>query len=312
MDSPAQTVVAARAPAKINLILRVGSPDDSGYHPLVTVFQALDMWDEVAISPATADQLEVVGPGDLSGVPTDSTNIVWGAVEALARIRGHRDPLHITITKTIPVAGGMAGGSADAAATLVALNELWQLGMTTEQLAKIAAHLGADVPFSLLGGLAIGEGRGDVLTPLSRMEPIHCVVVPAELTLSTPRVYTTLDQLRAETHVVARALTDDEVARVTGNATRDLVSVVENDLQTAALACAPTVQGNLDAAREAGALVALVSGSGPTVWGLCQNSTHATEVAQVLRGRGVAVWAVESTPLGAHLISSRPAPTAVH
>lgn len=312
MESPAKTIAAARAPAKINLILRVGSPDDSGYHPLVTVFQAVDMWDEVAISPAAVDQLVVDGPGDLSGVPTDSTNIVWGAVEALSRIRGHRDPLHITITKTIPVAGGMAGGSADAAAALVALNDLWQLEVAPHELADIAATLGADVPFSLLGGLAIGEGRGDVLTPLTRDEPLHCVVIPADLSLSTPRVYKTLDQIRADAHVVARAMTDQEVSRITGGVTAGLVDVVENDLQQAALASAPTVQANLDALEEAGALVALVSGSGPTVWGLCRNSAHATEVVEVLRERGVAARAVESTPLGTHLTSYRPAPTAAH
>ncbi len=312
MISASTPTVAAKAPAKINLILRVGSPDNSGYHPLVTVFQAVDIWDEVAVSPADSDHLEIEGSVALSGVPTDQTNIVWRAVEALSAVKGNREPLAIRITKTIPVAGGMAGGSADAAATLVALNELWQLGRTPQQLADIAATLGADVPFSVAGGLALGEGRGDVLTPLTRQQPIHVVVVTSPLALSTPLVYKTLDDLRGAGARTLGALTEAELASVTGDDLDRLAGVVVNDLQAATLQLAPAVQDNLDVLSETGALAALVSGSGPTVFGLCRDQDHASHVADTLRRRGLSAIETVSTPLGAHLISSLSSPTEAH
>jgi 4-diphosphocytidyl-2-C-methyl-D-erythritol kinase len=301
--------VTATAPAKINLVLRVGAPDESGYHPLVTVFQAVDMWDEVSVSPADTDSLIVDGPVDVSGVPTDHSNIVWKAVDALSSVRGSREPLTVAITKTIPVAGGMAGGSADAAATLLAVNDLWQMGLTPQELAGIAATLGADVPFSLLGGLALGEGRGDVLTPLTRRQPMHVVVVSSSLTLSTPRVYQTLDELRGGEEAIPVSLTDRDIARVSGDDVKELIGALSNDLQPAALDLAPTVQANLDALSEAGAMAQLVSGSGPTIFGVCGDAAHASEVAEALRAKGLRAKETVSTPLGAHLISSLSSPT---
>ncbi len=304
MTSAFSPAVTATAPAKINLILRVGAPDESGYHPLVTVFQAVDLWDEVAIVSADADSLVIEGAGNLSGVPTDRTNIVWKAVDALAHVRGLREPLAITITKTIPVAGGMAGGSADAAATLVALNELWQVGLTSPQILDMAATLGADVPFSLLGGTALGEGRGDLLTPLIRQQPLHLVVVTAPLELSTPRVYKTLDDLRAEGQGTLTPLSSSELDVVIGDDVGELIGVLSNDLQPAALKMAPIVQKNLDVLSEAGALAHLVSGSGPTVFGLCVDATHVADVANFLLQRGFSATPTTSTPLGARLTSS--------
>jgi 4-diphosphocytidyl-2C-methyl-D-erythritol kinase len=296
--------VIAKAPAKINLILRVGAPDDSGYHPLVTVFQAVDLWDEVAVSSADSDRLVVSGSVDVSGVPTDQTNIVWKAVDALSSVRGNREPLTITITKRIPVAGGMAGGSADAAATLVALNELWGLGLAPRELADIGATLGADVPFSLRGGLALGEGRGDILTPLDRQQLVHVVAVISALALSTPKVYQTLDERRQGGGGILEPLSDGELAGVTGNDVTELIGVLTNDLQPATISLAPTVQANLDALGEAGALASLVSGSGPTVFGLCRDATHATQVAHAVRVKGLHAIDTVSTSQGAHLISS--------
>lgn len=304
--------VTAKAPAKINLILRVGAPDESGYHPLLTVFQALDLWDEVSITPASADHLAVEGSIDVTGVPTDHTNIVWSAVDALARVRGHREPLSITITKTIPVAGGMAGGSADAAATLVALNELWDMGLTHEKLRDIGGTLGADVPFSLLGGLALGEGRGDLLTPLSRTQPLHVVVVTSSFPLSTPDVYRAVDELRGKTGGVPDGLTAGEMAGVTGDDLHALAAVIANDMQPATLHLAPQVQVTIDALVDAGALASLVSGSGPTVYGLCLDASHAEKVATQLEAKGLTARHTVSTARGAHLISSLSSPTADH
>lgn len=310
--SAATPTVIAKAPAKINLILRVGAPDESGYHPLVTVFQAVELWDEVAVSPAKSDSLEIHGSVDVSGVPTDQTNIVWKAVDALSPVGGQREPLAITITKAIPVAGGMAGGSADAAATLVALNELWSLGLSGPQLADIAATLGADVPFSLMGGIALGEGRGDVLTSLVRKQPLHVVVVTSPLALSTPQVYKTVDERRKGGEGVLAALTNSEIDKVTGENLTELAGTLSNDLQPATLQLAPTVQGNLDALSEAGALASLVSGSGPTVFGLCRDATHASDLATALRGRGLTAQETVSTALGAHLTLSLSSPREAH
>ena len=311
MSAPRQTVTA-KAPAKINLILRVGSPDDSGYHPLVTVFQAVDVWDEVSVTPADTDQLVVEGSVDVSGVPADHTNIVWRAVDAMAHVRHQREPLAITITKSIPVAGGMAGGSADAAATLVAVNELWQMGLTIQELTAIAATLGADVPFSLVGGVALGEGRGDILTPLSRSQPLHIVCVASPLALSTPLVYQTLDEQRQGAEVALPTLSGSEHAAVTGDAVTELAGILANDLQPATLQLAPAVQEPLDALAETGALGQLVSGSGPTVFGICADAAHASRVAKALRRGGLSATETVSTALGAHAISSLSSPKEGH
>lgn len=310
--SASPLTVTAKAPAKINLILRVGSPDESGYHPLVTVFQAVDVWDLVSVTPADTDRLVVEGSVDVSGVPVDHTNIVWRAVDAMAHVRQHREPLAITITKSIPVAGGMAGGSADAAATLVALNDMWQMGLASQELTDIAATLGADVPFSLVGGLAVGEGRGDILTPLSRSQPLHVVCVASPLALSTPLVYKTLDARRAGREVVPQPLSASEHTAVTTKSATDLVGVLANDLQPATLQLAPAVQEPLDALAEAGALGQLVSGSGPTVFGICADAAHASRVAEALRRRGFSATETVSTALGAHPISSLSSPREDH
>lgn len=304
------SLATAAAPAKINLLLRVGAPDASGYHPLVTVFQALDLWDEVTVTGAPRDELMVTGPGDLSGVPTDGTNIVWRAADALADHVGQRKPLSITVTKRIPVAGGMAGGSADAAATLVALNELWQLGLSQEALTEVGRGVGSDVPFCLHGGCALGQSRGDVLTPLGRNQPLHVVVVRSPFELSTPLVYATLDTLRAgeapplpvPTQVVDIAVAEPE----------RVAALLGNDLQDAAIHVAPAIGDALAAVSLAGAMTAMVSGSGPTVWGLCRDGQEARGVARTLTGQGWDAFPAQSTLLGAHLRKVSSSPTATH
>jgi 4-diphosphocytidyl-2-C-methyl-D-erythritol kinase len=304
------SAVTAVAPAKINLLLRVGAPDSSGYHPLVTVFQALDLWDEVTVEAASHDELVITGPGDLSGVPTDSRNIVWRAADALADRFGQREPLKITVTKRIPVAGGMAGGSADAAATLIALNELWQMSLGADVLTEVARGLGADVPFSLLGGCALGQSRGDELTPLDAGRLLHVVILRSPFELSTPLVYSTLDTLRA-----GQTPPLPSPAQVIGmaNAEPDTLAIlIGNDLQEAAIRLAPAVGDAVAAASLAGATAAMVSGSGPTVWGLCRDDEHARGVSQTLTDQGWDAFPVQSTALGAHLRTGSSSPTAAH
>jgi 4-diphosphocytidyl-2-C-methyl-D-erythritol kinase len=303
--------VTALAPAKINLVLRVGAPDSSGYHPLVTVFQALDLWDEVSVSKAPQDELVIRGSGNLSGVPTDTTNIVWRAVDNLAKYldlhSGQREPLRITVDKRIPVAGGMAGGSADAAATLVALNDLWGAGVDARQLREVGKQLGADVPFSLLGGCALGQGRGDDLTVLAAPRPLHVVIVRSPFELSTPLVYATLDSLRAGRP--AALPSGSQEAGIVTAPLEELSTRVVNDLQDAAIRLAPAVGDVLAAVSAAGSITARVSGSGPTVWGLCLDEAHAREVAQTLTEQGFDALPTRSTPLGAHLRTGFSSPT---
>jgi len=304
--------VTARAPAKINLVLRVGSPDNTGYHPLVTVFQAVDMWDEVTVSSAQADRFTIDGDIDVSEVPTDDTNIVWRAVDAIAQHTGKRQPLHIHVVKTIPVAGGMAGGSANAAATLVAVNDLWQLGLSITELTQLAAGVGADVPFSVQGGVALGQGRGDLLTPLVRRHDLHLVVATSTLRLSTPLIYRAVDTLRGGEPVEVPAVTDPSISSVAGASSQELVQLMTNDLEQAAVSEAPAVKDLLLAVTEAGALASMVSGSGPTVWGVCESADHAQAVASTLVDRGVSARATTSTPLGAHVASRSSSPREDH
>jgi 4-diphosphocytidyl-2-C-methyl-D-erythritol kinase len=193
------TGVTVRVPAKLNLQLAVGPPRADGYHDLVTVFHAVSLFDEVTVVPADRDGVAVSGEG-ADRVPADGDNLALRAVAALraAAPAGVADPVHVTIAKRIPVAAGLAGGSADAAAALVACNELWACGLSQQQLAEIGAKVGSDVSFALLGGTAVGRGRGEQLTPaLAPATPYHWVLAFADGQLSTPEVYAALDRLRA-------------------------------------------------------------------------------------------------------------------
>lgn len=304
--------ITARAPAKINLVLRVGLPDDTGYHPLVTVFQAVDIWDEVTVEESAEDLLTIDGVGDISGVPTDHTNIVWRAVEALRAHTHHRAPQHIHLSKRIPVAGGMAGGSADAAATLVAVSALWGLDLSAQQLHEMAARLGADVPFSLLGGLALGEGRGDRLTPLERTTPLHVVIARSPFELSTPTVYRELDRMREAGDVPPPHLHVDGTQSIGRLSPERLADGFANDLHDPARRLQPDIDRVLDAVRDAGAMTSLVSGSGPTVWGLCDSAEKASEVVSTLVSQGIDAIAASDTPRGAELVTRPSSPTAGH
>jgi 4-diphosphocytidyl-2-C-methyl-D-erythritol kinase len=303
--------VRAAAPAKINLVLRVAGPTPDGYHPLVTVFQAVDLWDELVVSNADSDGLVIVGDGDTSGVPTDSRNIIWRARDLIQGATGHSGSIGVTLTKRIPVAGGMAGGSADAAAMLVALNELWRGGLNTEDLTGLASQLGADVPFSLLGGLALGEGRGGTLTVCERRQPLHLVIVPSPFELSTSEVYRRFDELTPDAPPLPAG--EALLAEGFGDMTPDqLASHMTNDLEPAALSLAPEIAEVASSLTGAGALASMVSGSGPTVFGLCHSEDHAGEVASDMTGRGFPALATSATSQGARIISSLSSPTEDH
>ena len=187
--------VTVRVPGKVNLYLAVGDRRDDGYHELTTVFHAVSLLDEVTVRNADVLSLELAGEGAES-LPTDERNLAWRAAELLAEHVGRAPDVAITIEKSIPVAGGMAGGSADAAAVLVAMNSLWELGVPRRDLHALAAQLGSDVPFALHGGTALGTGRGEELATVLARNTFHWVLAFADGGLSTPAVFAEIDRLR--------------------------------------------------------------------------------------------------------------------
>lgn len=278
--------MTVRAPAKVNLFLAVDDLRPDGYHDLVTVFQALSIYDEITVRPSTELSVSVKGEG-AADVPTDSSNLVWKAAEVLAEI-GKRDAeVDIHIDKSIPVAGGMAGGSADCAATLVGLNALWRLDLSRDALHEIGAELGSDVPFALQGGTAIGTGRGEKLLPVLSRNTFHWVLALAKGGLSTPSVFRELDRLRANGS--ARLMGEPELLMQTlvQGDVNHLAGLIGNDLQSAALSLKPELRRTLRAGEEAGALAGIVSGSGPTCAFLCQDAETAIQVSAELAGAGV-------------------------
>lgn len=277
--------VTVRVPAKINLHLAVGGVRTDGYHDLVTVFHAVSLFDEVRVEPADEPALEVHGDG-VAEVPLDATNLAWRAVELLAARAGRDPDVRVLLRKGIPVAGGMAGGSADAAGTLVALSSLWRMDLGRDDLAALAAELGSDVTFALYGGTALGTGRGEQVIPVLARHRLHWVIALARGGLSTPSVFAELDRLRADTEPDERPV-EPVLEALAGGDPRQLALNLGNDLQVAAVSMAPDLRRTLRAGVGAGALAGLVSGSGPTCAFLCADADSAVEVATELAGAGV-------------------------
>ncbi|WNG91949.1 4-(cytidine 5'-diphospho)-2-C-methyl-D-erythritol kinase [Mycobacterium sp. ITM-2016-00318] len=302
--------VTVRVPGKVNLYLEVGDRRDDGYHELTTVFHAVSLLDEVTVRNADVLSLEMVGEGSAS-LPTDERNLAWRAAELMAEHVGRAPDVAITVEKTIPVAGGMAGGSADAAGVLVAINSLWELGVPRRDLHTLAARLGSDVPFALHGGTALGTGRGEELATVLARNTFHWVLAFADGGMSTPAVFAEIDRLRdAKDRALPPALEDPEpvlAALASGDAAA-LAPLLGNDLQSAALSLNPGLRRTLRAGVEAGALAGVVSGSGPTCAFLCRSSSSAVNVGAELAGAGVCrTVRVASGPVqGARVV---PAPT---
>lgn len=278
--------LTVRAPAKVNLHLGVGDVRPDGYHELVTVFQALSLHDDVTLTPSDELSLHVTGEG-ARDVPTDPTNLAARAVLALAE-RYDRDPaLRIEIAKGIPVAGGMAGGSADAAAALLGAATLWGIDISRDELDAIAAELGSDVTFSLHGHTALGTGRGERLIPALARGEFHWTLALARDGLSTPAVYRELDRLREAGDPPRAGSPDELLSAVASGAPHRLAPLLINDLQAAALSLQPGLRRTLRAGLEAGALAGIVSGSGPTCAFLCADAETAVDVGTELAGAGV-------------------------
>jgi len=288
--------IAVRAPAKINLLLRVGPPRPDGYHDLRTVFHAIDLCDVVTAGPSDSLSLSVAG-AEGSGLPADERNLAWRAAAELAEHAGVEARARLAITKSIPVAAGLAGGSADAAATLIACDRLWDLDSTGAELDAIAARLGSDVTFALHGRSALGVGRGERLDPITADGRLHWAVAAADAGLATPAVYRELDRLRAEGAVPAPDLDaavaeSDAVCRaLAAGRPAALAALLANDLQPAALSLAPQLGATLAAGDRLGALAGIVSGSGPTCVFLAADRQDAERLAAELAASGTCRFA---------------------
>lgn len=283
------TPVTVRVPAKINLQLAVGPRRPDGYHDLVTVFHAVSLFDELVAVPARdGEGISLHLDGDSTGdVPLDDSNLAWAAAAAVAAHVGIDPDVRLILRKGIPVAGGMAGGSADAAAALVACDALWHLGLPRDTLEELGAALGSDVPFALHGGTAIGTGRGERLTPALARGEFHWVLALADGGLSTPAVYAECDRLREGHDAPEPQLHDGLMQALRAGDPVALGRSLRNDLQPAAVSLRPSLDLVLEVGEEYGALGGLVSGSGPTCAFVVRDDEHALDLAVALSASGV-------------------------
>ena len=294
--------VRVEAPGKVNLFLSVGAPGTDGYHPLTTVFQAVRLIETVTARRQSAQDhgtvtLTLEEPD--ADVPVDDSNLAVRAATLLAQAAGVSEGVDLLLRKRVPVAGGMAGGSADAAAALVACNALWGTGLSLPELSALAARLGADVPFPLTGATAVGSGRGDLVTPIMTRGVYHWVFALADEGLSTPAVFRRFDELAGIVPAgagrgagftggpVARDVPEALTAALRAGDARALADSLHNDLQVAALDLRPELARVIAVAEEAGALRAIVSGSGPTIAALVEDPGSAQRVSRALKASGL-------------------------
>jgi 4-diphosphocytidyl-2-C-methyl-D-erythritol kinase len=298
--------VHVRAPGKLNLFFEVGEVQDDGYHDVASAYQAVSLYEEVWAEHAADFSVTISGTVDVSGVPADDRNLALRAARLIAQKVGYDGGVHLDIVKHVPVAGGMGGGSADAAAALVACDALWGADLGAAQLHQLAARLGADVPFALMGGTAIGTGRGDELSPALAKGRFDWVVVPSTAGLSTPEVYAHLDAMRARPDIVSSPrppVVDPGVLHAlrAGDAVV-LAEHTRNDLQAAALSLRPELRDVLELGDQAGALAGMVSGSGPTLAFLAGDAESALELQVVLSAAGYEALHVHGPVHGARVM----------
>lgn len=303
-------MVHARAPGKVNVFLKVGSLLDDGYHDVAIAYQALSLCEDVRAFHADDFSVSITGTVNLSGVPTDGSNIAIKAARLLARRTGYRGGVRLEIDKHVPVTGGMGGGSADAAATLLACDALWGTGITREAMLGLAAELGADVPFALTGGTAIGTGRGDQLSPALAKGQFQWVLALADFGLSTPEVYTELDlhrQRHSQDIFPAEAapwVDADVLQALRAGDPHMLAECLHNDLQAPALKLQPSLAGVIELGEKNGALAGVVSGSGPTVAFLAADLDSALELQIALSAAQMNVVRATGPVHGARIINA--------
>ncbi|GAA3766941.1 4-(cytidine 5'-diphospho)-2-C-methyl-D-erythritol kinase [Microbacterium kribbense] len=302
--------VHARAPGKINVFFAVGGADATGYHEVASAYQAVSAYEDVWATESDAFTVAVTGAVDVSGVPTDESNLAVRAARLLAEYIGWDDGVHLDIHKTVPVAGGMGGGSADAAAALLACDALWGAGLSAHDLQRLGARLGADVPFALMGGTAVGTGRGDQLSPALARGRFDWVLVTSDQGMSTPAVYARLDEYRASGSLQALPVPTRPTVRPTvlqalrQGDPRLLAGASHNDLEHAALLLRPELDDVIRLGLDQGAMTGLVSGSGPTVAFLVDHEHAALDLQVVLSAAGYETMHVHGPVPGARVLAS--------
>jgi len=288
--------VVVRVPAKVNLQLSVGPLGADGFHEVTTVFQAISLYDDVTVKfgePGTGIVLTLSGPTS-AGVPVDSTNLAYMAAQLMIDKHDLDSDLSIHIKKEIPVAGGMAGGSADAAGVIVAMDSLFELGLSRDGMEKIAAELGSDVPFSITGGIAIGRGRGDEITPVLARGSYQWVLAMSAQGLSTQAVYAESDRLRTGLDIARPQVSDQMLQALRAGDAVALGQALSNDLQPAACSLRPALRLALDVGNDYGALGSIVSGSGPTVAFLVEDDERALDLTVALSASGVVAGVIRA------------------
>lgn len=300
--------VVARVPAKVNLQLSVGPLGNDGFHEVTTVFQAISLFDDVSVATApNGNGLSIDISGQTSnGVPADSSNLAIRAAELMIKNYDLPIDLEIKLKKEIPVAGGMAGGSADAAGVIVGLDSLFELGLSRDEMESVGSKIGSDVPFSICGGVAIGSGRGDQITPALAKGNYFWVLALSGQGLATPSVYQECDRLREGLSITTPQVSEPLMQALRAGDAKALGKSLSNDLQSAACSLRPALRLVLDVGVDYGALGGIVSGSGPTVAFLVTDDEHAMDLTVALSASGVVSSVVRATgPVsGARIIES--------
>lgn len=280
--------VTVRTPAKINLGLSVGAPAPDSWHPVATIYQAVSLYDEVKARPADDGDFTITVTGEGQDVvPLGDDNLAVKAARLLAKEAEIDSGVALSIHKTIAVAGGLAGGSTDAAGALVACDALWGTNATRDDLWRLAGELGADVPFCLTGGIAVGTGRGENISPVLARGSYEWVLAYAEGGLPTPDVYAELDKIRGDDEVAEPAVPDDLMTALRSGDPYAVGPALHNDLEPAALRLRPALRRTMSLGEEYGALGTLISGSGPTCLFLASDEDHAVDIAVALSSSGM-------------------------
>lgn len=265
--------------AKINLTLGIEGIRQDGYHQVEMIMQAVELHDSLAFEDAPAG---ISIESDSPEIPPGPENLVYRAASLLQEYTGCGRGVRIKLTKKIPVAAGLAGGSTDAAAALRALNSLWDLNLPEGDLYKLGERLGADVPFCLMGGTALARGKGELLTPVAGAQGLGVVLVKPSFGVSTARVYRMYDLLppgpQPDTGAMISALGRGDLHAIG--------SLLHNSLERVTAGLHPEIKQIKQGLREAGAAGALMSGSGPTVFGLFSNIREAGAAALKLNAPG--------------------------
>jgi 4-diphosphocytidyl-2-C-methyl-D-erythritol kinase len=300
--------VIARVPAKVNLQLSVGPLGSDGYHEVITVFQAISLFDDVSVATAPVGNgltIDISGQTS-SGVPADSSNLAIRAADLMIKTYDLPTDLVVKLKKEIPVAGGMAGGSADAAGVIVGLDSLFELGLSRDEMESVGSKIGSDVPFSICGGVAIGSGRGDQITPALAKGNYFWVLALSGQGLATPSVYQECDRLREGLSIATPQVSEPLMQALRAGDAKALGKSLSNDLQSAACSLRPALRLVLDVGVDYGALGGIVSGSGPTVAFLVSSDEHAMDLTVALSASGVVSSVVRATgPVpGARIIES--------